>query len=93
MTTLEALKQGVAQLPSEELAEFRCWLAELDAQPSVADSLDQFAAEAFRIKGKLAPLSPEAAAGFGRWVTEAYAQSQADKFDQFAWEALKIKGK
>ncbi|MEO1147149.1 MAG: hypothetical protein AAFY26_16315 [Cyanobacteria bacterium J06638_22] len=93
MTTLEALKQSVERLSPEELAEFRCWLAELDAQPSAADSLDRFAAEAFRIKGKLAPLSPEAVANFGRWVTESYTQSQTDKFDQFAWEALKIKGK
>lgn len=94
MTSFEVVKQAVERLSPEELAEFKCWLAEFETRASIADRLDQLGIEALRLKGKLAYFSPEALADYGRRFAEFERQSSnADRLDRFAMEALRIKGK
>lgn len=94
MDALKLLKLVIAQLSPEELAEFRCWFAEFEAQADAAAKLDQHAAEAMRIKGKLARLSyPQDLLGYQQWFAGLGTEGTEDTLDQYAVEALRIKGK
>ncbi|ESA37422.1 hypothetical protein N836_03255 [Leptolyngbya sp. Heron Island J] len=94
MDALEPLKLAIAQLSLEELAEFRCWFAEFETQANAAAKLDQHAAEALRIKGKLVRLSyPQELLGYQRWFGGLGTEVSEENLDQYAAEALKIKGK
>ena len=94
MDALEPLKLAIAQLSPQELVEFRCWFAEFETQADAAAKLDQHAAEALRIKGKLARLAyPQDLLGYQQWFAELGTEITEENLDQYAAEALRIKGK
>ena len=93
MDALEPLKRAIAQLSPEELAEFRCWFAEFKAQADAPAKLDQHAAEALRIKGKLARLSSPQELGYQQWFAGLGIEVTEETRDQYTVEALRIKGK
>ncbi|MEM6839944.1 MAG: hypothetical protein AAF609_24300 [Cyanobacteria bacterium P01_C01_bin.120] len=94
MGTLESIKRAIAQLSPEELAEFRCWFVEFEAQADAVANLDRHAAEALRIKGKLVRLSyPQELLGYQQWFAGLGTEVAEENLDQYAAEATRIKGK
>ena len=94
MDALELLKRTIAQLSPEELAEFRCWFAEFETQADALAKLDQHAAEALRIKGKLLRLSsPQELLGYKQWFAGLSTEATAESLNEYAAEALRMKGK
>lgn len=94
MDALEPLKRAIGQLSPEELAHFRCWFAEFETQADAVAQLDQHAAEALRIKGKLPYHSfPQERLGDHEWFAESETDVTEEHLDQYAAEALRIKGK
>ncbi len=94
MDALDSLKRTIVKLSPEELAEFRGWLAQFEAQTDASAKLDRHAAEALKIKGKLPDLSsPRELLGYQQWFAGPGTKIIEENLDPYAAEALRIKGK